>query len=39
MALSMFFQQKQTVQDPSQKFMIYFFPVMMLGIAAEVVEG
>jgi YidC/Oxa1 family membrane protein insertase len=39
MALSMFFQQKQTVQDPSQKFMIYFFPVMMLFIFNQFPSG
>jgi YidC/Oxa1 family membrane protein insertase len=32
MAVSMFFQQRQTITDPTQKAMIYIFPVMMLVI-------
>ncbi len=30
MALTMFFQSKMTMQDPKQKFMVFFMPVFML---------
>lgn len=39
MAVTMFFQQKQSITDQSQKLMIYFFPVMMLLIFNQFPSG
>ena len=39
MAVTMFFQQKQSITDQTQKFMIYFFPIMMLLIFNQFPSG